>query len=195
MIRVLHVIHGMNCGGTENLIMNLYRNMDREKVQFDFLVHTTEHCFFDDEILSLGGRIYCVPRYRMYNVLQYKKAVNRLFRNNSQWSVIHGHIGSCACIYLREAKKYGMFTIAHSHAINFKDINLKQILYRFHAYLTRGVADFYMACSKQAGIDRYGQKIVKGDNFLVLNNAINSTIYDFDETVRNEVRKEPKPSK
>ena len=55
-IRILHVIGSMNCGGAENMIMNLYRNIDREKIQFDFLVHTKERCFFDDEILSLGGK-------------------------------------------------------------------------------------------------------------------------------------------
>ena len=179
MIRILHVIHGMDCGGTENLIMNLYRNMNRDKVQFDFLVHTTKHCFFDDEIFSMGGQIYRAPYYKMYNALQYKKNVSALFGNNPQWSIVHGHLGSCACIYLREARKYGLFTIVHSHAIKFKDITLKELLYRGHALLTRGAADYYMACSKQAGIDRYGKKIANGVHFSVLNNSINSSEYDF----------------
>lgn len=190
MIRVLHVIHGMDCGGTENLIMNLYRHMDRDKVQFDFLVHTTKHCFFDDEILRMGGQIYRAPYYKMYNALQYKKAVSALFRDNPQWSIIHGHLGSCACIYLREARKFGLFTIAHSHAIKFKDITLKELLYRGHAVLTRGVADYYMACSKQAGIDRYGKKIANGLYFSVLNNSIDSKEYDFNRNVRESIRKE-----
>lgn len=190
MIRVLHVVHGMDCGGTENLIMNLYRNIDRDKVQFDFLVHTIRHCFFDDEILKMGGEIYRAPYYKMYNYLQYKKAVSTLFRDNPQWSIVHGHLGSCACIYLREARKHGLFTIAHSHAIKFKDINFKELLYRGHALLTRGVADYYMACSKQAGIDRFGKKIANGVIFSVLYNSIDSKKYDFDEVVRLSIRKE-----
>ena len=190
MIRILHVIHGMDCGGTENLIMNLYRNIDRNRVQFDFLVHTTKHCFFDDEIFRLGGKIYQAPYYKMYNAVQYKKAIKQLLRENPQWNVVHGHLGSCACIYLREARKFGLFTIAHSHAINFKDISIKNILYRGHAYLTRGAADYYMACSKQAGIDRYGDRIVNGDHFSVLNNSINSIEYDFDVNVRKVIRNE-----
>jgi len=180
----------MDCGGTENLIMNLYRNMDRDKVQFDFLVHTTKHCFFDEEILKMGGMIYNAPYYKMYNSFQYKKAVSTLFRDNPQWSIVHGHLGSCAFIYLREARKHGLFTIAHSHAIKFKDINFKELLYRGHALLTRGVADYYMACSKQAGIDRYGKKIANGVNFSVLNNSIDSKKYDFDKVVRESIRKE-----
>ena len=56
-IRVLQVIGKMNMGGAETMVMNLYRKIDRTKIQFDFLVHTTETCYDDDEILSLGGRI------------------------------------------------------------------------------------------------------------------------------------------
>jgi len=182
----------MDCGGTENLIMNLYRNIDRDKVQFDFLVHTDKHCFFDDEILRMGGGIYRVPYYNMFNVLQYKKAISNVLDQNSQWSIVHGHLGSCACIYLREARKKGLFTIAHSHAINFKDVNLKQVLYRCHAYMARGVADYYMACSKQAGIDRYGEKIANGASFSVLNNSINSEEYDFNVVIRESIREELK---
>ena len=57
MIRILHLVSAMNCGGTENMIMSLYRNRDREKIQFDFLTNSNEKGFFDDEIKSLGGSI------------------------------------------------------------------------------------------------------------------------------------------
>ena len=79
MIRILHVVHGMDCGGTENILMNLYRNIDRTKVQFDFLVHTEKRCFFDDEIEQLGGCIYHVPYYNMLNLFTYKQALRKLF--------------------------------------------------------------------------------------------------------------------
>ena len=57
VIRVLHSVAAMNMGGIENFVMNLYRTVDRSKVQFDFLYAVDEDCFFDSEILSLGGRI------------------------------------------------------------------------------------------------------------------------------------------
>ena len=78
-IRVLQVFHGMDCGGAENMIMNLYRNIDRSKVQFDFLVHTKKKCFFDDEIKNLGGRIFFVPYYNIKNTVAYKKALRHLY--------------------------------------------------------------------------------------------------------------------
>ena len=67
-IRVLQVLHVMNRGGAEAMIMNLYRKMDRVKVQFDFLVHSQEEGVFEDEIREMGGRIGRVQAFRGYNV-------------------------------------------------------------------------------------------------------------------------------
>ena len=61
-IRVLEVFGRMNRGGAEAMIMNLYRKMDKSRIQLDFMVHTKEHCQFDDEIEKMGGHIYRVPR-------------------------------------------------------------------------------------------------------------------------------------
>ena len=65
-IRILHIVGIMNMGGLENFIMNIYRNIDRDKIQFDFLVTREEKGIFDDEIKSLGGKIYNIPH--MYKV-------------------------------------------------------------------------------------------------------------------------------
>ena len=83
-IRVLQVFHGMDCGGAENMIMNLYRHMDRTMVQFDFLVHTNNKCFFDDEIEALGGRIFHAPYYKVINTLS--DSLNKLNDGSEQIS-------------------------------------------------------------------------------------------------------------
>ena len=61
MERILQVVTYMGRGGIETMLMNYYRRMDREKIQFDFLVHRDFRADFDDEIEALGGRIYRVP--------------------------------------------------------------------------------------------------------------------------------------
>ena len=48
MLRVLHVVTDMNRGGLETMIMNYYRNIDRKKIQFDFLVHRGYRASYDD---------------------------------------------------------------------------------------------------------------------------------------------------
>lgn len=189
-IRVLQVFHGMDCGGAENMIMNLYRNIDRIRVQFDFLVHTEKKCFFDDEIQNLGGRIFHVPYYNVKNHFTYQKALHEFFGSHPEIKIVHGHLGSCAHLYLKIAKEYGCFTIAHSHATRATDKSIKNILYRFFTLKTRQTADYFMACGKQAGIDRFGKDIVDSSRFQVLNNAIDTQKYIFNPEKRKVMREQ-----
>ena len=81
-VRMLHVFARMDRGGAETMIMNLYRNIDRSKIQFDFVVHTEKNCAFDDEILKMGGKIFRIPRYNGKNHYQYLKAWRDFFNKN-----------------------------------------------------------------------------------------------------------------
>lgn len=189
-IRVLQVFHGMDCGGAENMIMNLYRHMDRTMVQFDFLVHTNNKCFFDDEIEALGGRIFHAPYYKVINTLSYHKFLHSFFRDHPEIHIVHGHLGSCAHVFLNIAKKYGCYTIAHSHNTDPSNISLKNVLYKLFSFRTRKIADYFFACSIQAGIDRFGLKCTKSDSFYVLKNAIDAQQYRFNEQNRNIIRSE-----
>ena len=188
-IRVLHVIGAMDRGGAETLVMNLYRHMDRSQIQFDFLVNEERRCDYDAEIMGLGGQIFRIPRLALVNYLTYRKACRDFFRNDSH-PIVHGHIGFPAAIYLDCAKKLsGAFTIAHSHAQNFP-LSPTQLLYSAVAHRVRGKADFYLACSEQAGLNRFGKRIVSGNHFSVLKNGIDTQALCFDFTARKRVRDE-----
>lgn len=189
-IRILHVIHGMDCGGAENMIMNLYRKIDKNMVQFDFLVHTKKKCFFDDEIKRLGGRIFHVPYYNVKNHFTYKKVLELFFKKHPEIKIVHGHLGSCAHVYLDVAKSFGCFTIAHSHNTLSTEKNIKNYLYRIFTLRTRKIADYFMACGKQAGIDRFGEEIVASNRFCILNNAIDSQLYIYNPDKRDKMRSE-----
>lgn len=188
-IRVLQVIGHMNRGGAETMIMNLYRNVDRNRVQFDFVEHSRETAAFDDEILSLGGKIYRCPRYIGKNHLAYAKWWKDFFdKHAGEYWIVHGHIGSTASIYLGIAKYYGLFTIAHSHNTDGA-FSIYAVLYKLLSYRTRSIADFFFACSVQAGIDRFGVRITKQkDRYRVLNNAIDTTAFAFNGMVRKQMR-------
>ena len=170
--------------------MNLYRHIDRSKVQFDFLVHTTKKCFFDDEIRSLGGRIFSVPYYKIINGLQYKKSLNNFFSEHPEIKIVHGHLGSCAHIYLKIAKKYGCFSIAHSHNTKPQSLSIKNVLYRLFTYKTRRTADYFFGCSMAAAEYRFGKKIAHSEKCSVLKNAIDLQQFAYSEDARNEIRKE-----
>lgn len=185
-IRILHVIGIMNRGGAETMIMNLYRNVDREKVQFDFVQNENTGASYDGEITALGGKIYHCPRYCGKNHFLYIKWWKDFFeQHHSEYPVVHGHIGSTAAIYLSVAKKYGAYTIAHSHSAG-----TGTGLYRFFAYPTRYVADHFFACSRDAGVSRYGKKVgMDVSRCQVLSNAIDTRKFVFSEEIRCKVRK------
>lgn len=62
-IRILQDNVIMDQGGIESLLMNVYRLIDKNKVQFDFLVHRSQEGYYDSEIESLGGHVYHTSPY------------------------------------------------------------------------------------------------------------------------------------
>ena len=108
MIRVLHVLGGLDRGGAEAMVMNLYRSMDRNAVQFDFIIHTTKRQAYYEEILSLGGRIYHFPAFNGKNFFLLIRLWSRFFEDHPEYKILHSHIRSYASLYLTIAKKYGL---------------------------------------------------------------------------------------
>lgn len=187
--RVLHVIRAMDRGGAETLIMNLYRSFDREAFQFDFLVNVTDKRDYDDEIRELGGHIYRVPQFLGYNLIPYRKAIRSFFAVHHDYVAVHGHIGLPYAIYLSEAKRAGMLGIAHVHAQNFP-LNPAEAFFRMCSNPVRHIADYFIACSEQAGLDRFGTSVVHGDRFHILKNGIELDKYQFDPSARKAIRDE-----
>lgn len=189
-IRVLHVIGAMDRGGAETLIMNLYRNVDRKLIQFDFLVNESNPCDYDEEIQELGGKIHTIPRYKIANFSSYKKACKKFFATHS-YPIVHGHIGLPAPIYLTQAKKTGGFLIAHSHAQK-SPLSAPELAFRISTYPTRYCANYYLACSKQAGIDLFGPGIVESNRFHILMNGIDIEAAKYNDQARSSIRSELK---
>ncbi len=189
MIRVLQVFNSMNCGGAENMIMNLYRKIDHTKVQFDFVVHTEKKCFFDDEILSLGGRIFRAPRYNVANHFLYKKWWDKFLTEHREYTVVHGHMYSIAPIYLKIAKKYGLTTLIHSHSTS-ELAGIKEIVKSQLRKRSKNSADYLFSCSLAAGEWLYGKSAIQADNHYILKNAIDTDKFTYDEKIRDDVKRE-----
>ena len=188
MKRILHVIGAMDRGGAETFIMNLYRVLDREEFQFDFLVHEERVCDYDKEIQDLGGRLYRLPRLSGLNFFKYRRLCRTFFAEHAEHAVVHGHIGSSAAVYLSEAKRAGRYTIAHSHSQNYLK-GLPGLAFSALSYPTRYVADYFMACSQEAGIDRFGASIAQGKNFSVVNSGIALQRYACDQAAHEAAQR------
>ena len=174
-IRILHVIRLLNHGGVESLLMNLYRNIDKTKVQFDFVETSSEVGLYEEEIQKMGGKIYHCPRFEGKNFIEYHGWWNAFFeKHKNEYAFVHGHIGSSAAIYLSAAKRYGIKTIAHSHS-TYAGFNVRQTLYKLASYPTRYIADYFFGCSKEAAESRYGKKV----EYTIIKNAIDTERYKF----------------
>lgn len=191
-IRVLHVIGKMDRAGAETMVMNLMRAIDQSDVAFDFLVHTPEKADYDDEIMQLGGHIYRIPAFTGLNRSAYRHAVEAFFASSDhpRYDIVHGHIGSCAPIYLEVARKHGAKTIAHSHSADSATVSLTATAYRLLARPVVKHADFFIGCSYEAGVSRYGRAIANSDRFEILRNGFDCSAYRFDPKQRQHVREE-----
>ena len=184
MMRVLHVVTYMGRGGLETMLMNYYRQIDRSKVQFDFLVHRDFKADYDDEILSMGGKIWHMPRLVPWSH-NYQNQLTQFFRNHPEYQIVHVHQDCLSSVALKCAQRAGVpVRIAHSHNSN-QDHNWKYLVKLHYKKKIPKYATDLFACSKIAG-----NWMFDGHDFKVVPNAIDVKQYQFNETVRQTVRDE-----
>lgn len=187
-IRILQVVTIMNCGGLETMLMNYYRQIDRSKIQFDFMVHREEKGDYDEEIERLGGRIYRMPQIRPGNYRRYFKSLDGFFVGHPEYKVVHSHINENSSFVLRAARKAGIpGRIAHSHLSDL-GFDLKLPFRLYARYYMKDYPSHFFACSKKAGEWLFGKIKTDSNHFTVLNNAVNTSDFTFNETIRNEMR-------
>ena len=114
MIRVLNLFTILNRGGAETMCMNLYRHIDRTKVQFDFLVYHQERGIYEDEIESLGGHVFRIPD--IHDLRDHIKGAREFFAQHKEFAAVHNHMQSSGGFICREAHRAGVgMIIYHSH--------------------------------------------------------------------------------
>ncbi|MFL2100930.1 glycosyltransferase family 1 protein [Desemzia sp. FAM 23991] len=175
-LRVLHFQGRMGKGGAETFMMNAYRNIDRSKFQFDFLIYNDFEDIrpYNKEIHDLGGHIYAVPNPKK-NILGYIRGVTALFKEK-HFDIVHSEVFFGGGLNLLLAKRAGIDKrIVHSHATtDGKKNNLFMSAARkLFDRLMRDNATDYLACSTEAGIGLYG----KNQPFIFVPNGIDLNMY------------------
>ena len=184
MLRVLHIFHNMGNGGVENFAMNYYRFIDKEKIQFDFLTSVEEDGFFDQEIQSLGGRIFRAYPKRKNPIRNFFDIV-KIVKNN-EYIIIHRHTGnSISNIDLLAAKVGGAHAIiSHSHAVQAG----KKWLHYLSKVIFNVKCEKY-ACSNAAGEWLFGKRAVTNNEVHIIPNAIDAEKFRYDSKKREVLRK------
>lgn len=182
-IRVLQIVTTMNRGGLETMLMNYYRHIDRDKVQFDFLVHRPDEGHYEKEILSLGGNVYRLPPLNPFSPTYYK-ALNKFFSEHN-YDIVHSHLDCMSAVPLSVAKKHGVKNrFAHAHNKS-QDKDLKYPVKLLLKKLIPFFANELFACGDEAG-----EWMFNGKAFSVINNAIEARNFSFNESIRQIKRNE-----
>ncbi len=183
-IRVAQVMGYMNGGGVESVVMNYYRHIDREKVQFDFIVCRGSVGIPKEEIESLGGRIFVVPNYS--RIIEFHRAIFQLCRENS-WAIVHSHLNALSVFPLHAAMKAGVdCRIAHSHSTGNPIEGLRYLVKITLRRLSRRYSTHCFACSRHAGDWLFG----KNSKYEVIYNAIDCDQFRYSPDIRKEIRQE-----
>lgn len=191
-IRVLQVLPSMGHGGIEHFLMNLYRAIDKDKVQFDFMYRVPFECVFDKEIEFMGGRIFrCVDPDR--HPIRSSRYYREFFAEHPEVRSVHEHRSGCDGFFglMRAAKRAGVpVRILHSHNSQKGWANnpLKDVTDAFNAPCLDAFANMFVACSDVAAAYLYGRCQKAMDACVVSPNAIDLNAFAFDPTARADVR-------
>lgn len=184
-VRILCVFHQLNRGGAESMCMNLYRRMDRSKIQFDFVKHGPKTGAFEEEIRSLGGRIYEAPEYSPAGHFAYCRWWEKHLEAHPEHQIIHGHYFTISAVYFKAAHKLGRVTVGHSHSTAPVRMRWQARVKLQFCKRAEKHADYCLACSQAAG-----QWLFPHREFTVLSNAIDTERFSYRPEVADEVRRE-----
>ncbi|MDU1006515.1 MAG: glycosyltransferase family 1 protein [Clostridium butyricum] len=181
-IRVLHFELNSNLGGIESFLLNLYTQIDRSKIQFEF-VTTSDNPALSDRLEELGGVIHKVSSYK--NIIRYCQDIEGLL--DSKFDIVHIHKNSAINILpLILAKKHNVpAVIIHSHNTAPSVTKMLKVLHFFNRGYICKVADERFACSKDAGKWMFGNK-----EFKIIQNGILTKQFLYKNDIRKEKRNE-----
>lgn len=189
MIKVLHCVSNMDRAGIETMLMNYYRNINRNEIQFYFLCNKQKKGAYDEEIKLLGGKIFYSPGLNPLKWFKYHKIVKKIIEEN-EIDIVHVHNGALGLQALIAAKSAGVkIRISHAHGTKI-DKNIKLPLKLIYKTQLKKYANQYWGCGKEAIEYYYGKENILNNNITLLTNAIDENKFKYDEKVRKKIRKE-----
>lgn len=161
MIRILHVVGSLNVGGAETMIINLYKNIDRTQIQFDFLVYNKEESIYTKIVRQLGGRIFFIDKAKIHNPIAYYLAMKNIIKQNGTFKAIHVHMDSHSFLPISIARLLKIkIRVCHSHTTRRNLI--KGLIPKIYTYISGKIillnSTNRLACGADAGKALYGNE-------------------------------------
>lgn len=180
--KVLHIVGGMDVGGTETMLMNLYRKVYKE-IQFDFVSYYHKEGYYDEEIRKLGGRIIKLDPPSEVGVIKSIINLIKIIKNEDEYSAVHAHTLFNCGVGVVAAKLAGV-KVRISHAHTTKDYSkslIKRLYISIMKGLIKGFSTNFLSCSDAAGEYLFGYSTLKDDRYCKLPNYI-----DYERFINNE---------
>ncbi|MDY4921345.1 MAG: glycosyltransferase family 1 protein [Phascolarctobacterium sp.] len=188
-IRVLQIMGIVESGGVEAVIRNYYRNIDKSKVQFDFVMHRGGNPDYIADVKSMGARIYEITPYSK-NIFAFTYEIYNIVKNG-HYDIVHSNMNSLSGFPLFAAWLAGArVRILHNHTTDTKAEGLRTYIKRILRPFARMFANQYWACSKLAGAWMYGKDAVESGKVTIINNAIDLSKFAFNQVTRDRLRNE-----
>jgi len=185
------LVFGMteNPGGIESVVMNYYRHIDRNVIQFDFLCNCSSIAY-EDEIKFLGGKIYYITA-RKVNYFKFKAELkNFMQKHETEYSAIWVNVCSLINIdYLISAKKYRIpKRIIHCHNSSNDGGIIKFCIHQFNKKRLTRYATHFWSCSEDASPWFFDERIRQSANYKVIINGIDVQKYSSNQAIREQYR-------
>ena len=190
-IKILHILDNLHTGGAERIVFSYYQHFDTDKIQVDFVITENDDGtkgMLEDSVLKMGGNIFRVPRKRKGYIKHLIAAHNVI--KSGKYDIIHSHLDELSAFYLLFALFSGTkIRICHSHLAGADRGFSVELLCLFLKPLMNIVTTHKFACGKDAAIALWGKRAVKKEKVHIMNNAIDTDLFSYNETIRNDIRK------
>lgn len=187
MIRVAVIMGKMDSGGKKNLVMEYYRHIDRDKVQFDFICDSDSQAIPVKEIESLGGRVYQIPPYQ--NIFANIKELKRICKEN-KYPIMHAYNSTMNLFPMYVAKKTGIpVRISESLSMAHKD-DKKTTLKKILRPMSKWYVTHFLACGEDCGRWQFGDKLFDAGKVEVFKTVINTKFNRYNPAIREKTRSE-----
>ena len=187
MFRVAIIVGKMNSGGKKNLIMEYYRHIDRSKVQFDFICDSDSEAIPEEEIKSLGGRVYKIHPYQ--RIIRNMMDIRYLCRKN-HYPVMHAYNSTMNLFPIFIAKTTGVPVRISESLSMAHEGDWKTIIKKMLRPMSKWFANYYMSCGDDCGIWQFGKKLFDEGKVDVFKTVINTEFNAYNPEVREKTRSE-----
>lgn len=190
MIRILHSVSNLDRGGIETMLMNYYRHMDRDKIQFDFVCNKLKPGAYDREATDMGARIFHSPGLHPLHYPEYIRFFRKLVEQYPEYRVLEVHNGALGLYALNSAKRAGIpARIYHAHGQGL-NLDYKIALKWICKKMLRFNMTHHFTCGLKAGEYYFGRAVMERGDYVLVRNAIDVDRFVFNPEVRKRLRNE-----